>query len=165
MYVGANVRHPSRGEGWVAQDTLACRLRLLDRADQFGQSSWIHIADRDSFELIRTELHHMKSRVFGQLISSRWAGFLQEKNANAMLANTVEQLSHRLVVKVAQVCAIERGIPRQAFRQIKTERQFALKPWLDRVSISRNHLWRQAAGERGDVLIEDLSHQRSVFGG
>ena len=39
----------SREVGWVAQDTLAARLRLPDRADQFGQASWIHIADRDPF--------------------------------------------------------------------------------------------------------------------
>jgi hypothetical protein len=156
-YLAENERdmgHPS-----FVRESGAGRLRLPDRVDQFGQASWIHIADRDPIEIIGTEVHHMKSRVFGwRVISSRCAGLLPKKNGNAMLAYAVEQLCHGLVVKVGQVCAIERGISRQALRQIKTERQFALKPWLDRVPISGKHLWRQAAGKRGDVLIEDLGH-------
>jgi hypothetical protein len=34
------------------------------RVHQFRQAVFIHIADREHFEIIRTKVHHMKSRAF-----------------------------------------------------------------------------------------------------
>jgi hypothetical protein len=39
----------------------------------------------------------------------------------------------------------------------------ALEPRLDRVPVGGNDLQRLVIGERGNVLIEDLGDQRSVF--
>ncbi len=80
-----------------------------------------------------------------------------------MLANAVEQLGNRSVVQIGQIGPIERRAGWKVLRQIKAERYFALKPRLDRVSIGRNHLRRQASRERSDVLIEDLGNQRIVL--
>ena len=60
---------------------LISRLGVLDCANQFGQSSWIHVADRDCFEILRAESHHVKSRALGrQFMHRHRAGFLQEKD-------------------------------------------------------------------------------------
>ena len=83
-------------------------LGLPDRPYQFRQPRWIYVADRDHFQIACTEVHHLKSRVLcRQLIRARCV-FLADENRNAMLANAVEQLGHRLVVQVGQVRPIER---------------------------------------------------------
>ena len=80
-----------------------------------------------------------------------------------MLANAIDQLRCRLVAKVSQVRAFEGDVTWQDLRQIEAERDFALKPRLDRVPVSRNDLQWLAIGKRSNVLIEDLSDQGSAF--
>ena len=80
-----------------------------------------------------------------------------------MPANAVEQLGDGLIVHVGQVRPIERSITRQVLGQIEAERDFALEPWLNRVSVCGNDLQRHVVGKRGNVLIEDLGDQSSVF--
>ena len=40
---------------------LISGLGVLDQADQFGQASRIHVADRDRFEIGGAEADHVKS--------------------------------------------------------------------------------------------------------
>ena len=148
----------------LLRSLLISRLGLPDRARQFSKTNWVHIADCDRFEIARTEAHHMKSRTFcRQLSRLRTPGSLPHKDRDAVLANAVDQLRCRLVAKVSQVRAFEGDVARQALRQIEAERDFALKPRLDRVPVSRNDLQRLAIGERSNVLIEDLGDQGSAF--
>src|SRR5580692_1047913 len=70
---------------------LISRLGLSDRADQFGQAIWIHVADRNHFEIARVKSHHMKSGAFGRQLIRLWrTGLLLEKDGDPMLANTVK---------------------------------------------------------------------------
>jgi hypothetical protein len=100
---------------------LISRLGMPYSADQFGQASWIGVADGDRFEIIRAEVHDMKSRAFyHQLIHLRRAGFLPEKDGDTMLADAVEQLGNGSVAQVGEVGAIKRSVTRQILWQIET---------------------------------------------
>src|SRR5580692_1381055 len=105
----------------------------------------------------------MKSRAFDrQFVHFRRARLLKEKDRNSVLADSVKQLSDRLVAQIGEIRPIERHVIREPLRQIETERDFALKPRLDRVPISGDHLGCRVVSKCGYMLIEDLSNQRSV---
>jgi hypothetical protein len=107
----------------------------------------------------------MKPRSFcGKLIRLSFCGALPEKDRDTMPADPVEQLGNGLVAQVREVRAIERRVTWQGLGQIEAERDLALEPRLDSVSISGNDLRRNIIGESGDVLVEDFGNQRSVFG-
>lgn len=100
----------------------------------------------------------------GKLIRLPFCGALAEKDRDTMPADTVEQLGNGLVAQVGEVRAIEGRVSWQGLGQIEAERDLALEPRLDRVSISGNDLRRNVIGKSGNVLVEDFGNQRSVFG-
>ena len=70
-----------------------------------------------------------------------------------MLASTDNQLRCRLLVEVDQPTAQEREVSSCKLRQIEGERNFALEPWLHRVSIGRYDVIRIGARKIGDMQI------------
>src|SRR5271163_3196492 len=82
-----------------------------------------------------------------------------------MPADAIEQLGDRLVAEIGQVCPVQRRVARQPLWKIEAEWNLALEPGFYGVSVGGEHLRRCVGGERGDVLVAGLGHERSVFGG
>ena len=140
-------------------------LNLLNGGNEAGQASRVYVADREYIEVSGAEGKHMESGVIC-LDCARWIGArsLHYKDGDAVLADAVEQQRRRLVVKVSKIGSFKPGVGGQVFREIETERNLALKPWLHGVPVGRNHLRRRVGGKRGDVLVARLGYERSGFG-
>jgi hypothetical protein len=120
------------------QKTLSSRSRLgvFDDADNACQSSWIYITDSDDIQIPNTSLCYVESGLFRlPLLRWFWISSLRQKDRNAVLTDGIEKLCDWLIVQISEVRTVEFCIIGQIVGKIEAERQFTLKPWLDRMPV------------------------------
>src|SRR6185369_3518933 len=81
-----------------------------------------------------------------------------------MLAQVIDELRARRLVEEGQASAFEHVRRAGEFGEIEGERQLALEPRLDRMTVRRNDFDRIRGGERGNVAIDDVGHELPRLG-
>src|SRR5258708_10099651 len=84
---------------------------------------------------------------------------LKYKDRYAVPPRLTQQFSAGRLMSVDQFCSNQAVGRAFQLRRIERKGQLTREPWLYRVYVTGNHVYRVFARERGDVVIDQLGHQ------